>query len=454
VSRPARLPGGFRDALVARGDLGPGDGVMVALSGGLDSVVLLHLLRFASASAKVRVHAAHFDHGMRPSSVDDAHWVAGLCRAWGVELHAARAHVVPASEAEAREARYAYLERVRAEAGARCVVTAHHADDQAETVLFRVLRGTGQGGLAGIPARREPALWRPLLDFWREELRAYAERARLSWREDPTNADLGYARNALRLRILPDVERLVASGARKSLVRLARIAGEDEAGWESVLPILMEPLGVSIDAGGVSLDAAALRALHPAVQARILRALAAEAGTRLDEGATRRAVDFASAVGSGRRVDLGGAWSLQRDLDRLVLRAERAVPPDVPLRIRDARPGAGEALIAGERVRVVWGGDEAAFAETPCRHAESFDTASLRFPLTVRAREPGDRIRLHGGTKKVKSLFLEMRLPPSRRERTPLVVDADGRVLWIPAMARGELPSGRASLDALRIGIE
>ncbi|HEX6037412.1 tRNA lysidine(34) synthetase TilS, partial [Longimicrobium sp.] len=127
--------------------------VLVAVSGGCDSVALLHLLRFAADDAGLRVSAAHFDHAMRPGSEGDAAWVCGLCRAWGVPLMDARADIPPRTEAEARDARYAFLRRAQEACGAAFLATAHHADDQAETVLFRVLRGTGLGGLAGIPPR-------------------------------------------------------------------------------------------------------------------------------------------------------------------------------------------------------------------------------------------------------------------------------------------------------------
>lgn len=433
----------------------PGERVVVALSGGLDSVVLLHLLRFGRPQAGLELHAAHFDHAMRPSSRDDALWVAGLCRAWGVPLVTERAQAAPKSEEAAREIRYGFLERARARVGARLVLTAHHADDQAETVLFRAVRGTGPSGLAGIPAGREPGILRPLLGFWREELERHAERARLSWRDDPSNIEFKYARNALRGRILPEIERLVAPGARRALVRLADLAREDEAGWASVLPALMAPLRVEADDSGVSLDREAFVALHPAVQARILRSLAADVGVRFDEAGVRSALQLATTALSGRGIDLGGAWTMSRELDRVVLSAGRTVPPDEPLLIRDSGPGLGAARIAGERIHVVWGrgvGEGRPGPGTP-RHAERFDPEGLRFPLMVRAREPGDRIRLAAGTKKVKKLFLERRIPTPRRERIPLLVDAEGDVLWIPEVARAEPRQGRAEPGALRIGI-
>jgi hypothetical protein len=137
----------FKRGLEALGLARPGAHVLVAVSGGCDSVCLLHLLRFSFPG--LHVTAAHFDHAMRAGSGGDARWVAGLCRAWEVPLAAGRAEDPPRTEAEAREARYAFLRRVKDEVGATHLATAHHADDQAETVLFRCCAAPGRPGWRG-----------------------------------------------------------------------------------------------------------------------------------------------------------------------------------------------------------------------------------------------------------------------------------------------------------------
>jgi len=436
----------FEERLDATGVRGR---VVVAVSGGMDSSALLHLARFTTGDSGREWIAAHFDHGMRASSRDDARWVAGLCRAWGVNLHVERAERPPTSEADAREARYAFLERVRERTDATRVLTAHHADDQAETVLFRLLRGTGSKGLAGIPVRRGPTIVRPLLDVWRAELVEYARRVRLSWREDPTNRTDAYARNVLRNRILPDLERRVAPGARRALVRLAALSRDEEEAWDSVLPGLMAPLEVREVDGGLSFDRAVLAGLHPAVRARVIRALALRLGVSLDLAVTRVAVDFADAGQSGRAVDLGGALSLGVELDRAVLGRALPAGEDSVLAIRDPGPGHGSVMLAGTSIPVAWGGGGLGDP----RHAERFDVDALRFPLLVRSRRPGDRIRLAVGTKKVKKILLESRIPPSERHRVPLVVDAEGDVIWIPGLARAEAAGRRDASAHLEIGV-
>lgn len=159
---------------------------------------------------------------------------------------------------------------------------------------------------------------------------------------------------------------------------------------------------------GLSLDRARLQELHPGVRARVLRALAGRLGVSLDHAATRLAVDFAAFGASGRAIDLGGSVSFGVELDRCVLGRPMPLGEDRPLAIRDAGPGRGAVVLAGHTVPVAWGGDEALTLE---RWA-SFGVEAIRFPLVVRSRRPGDRIRLPGGTKKVKKVMLESRIPP------------------------------------------
>lgn len=437
---------GFEEALA---EVDGGQRLVVAISGGLDSTVLLHLARFWGRGRAGGVVAAHFDHRMRPSSGQDAGWVAGLCRAWDVPLRLGRASEPIGSEDAARKARYDFLESVRGEADGALVLTAHHADDQAETVLFRLFRGAGTLGLGGIPTYRSPAILRPLLNVWRSELEEYARQVLLAWRDDPTNRDPSFARNALRNTILPDVERLVAPGARRSLVRLAAAASEEEAAWRSVLPGLMAPLEVMEVPGGVSIRRAAFLELHAAVRRRVLRELAGDLGVALDLGTTRRAVDFSEVGQSGRAIELKDSLCLGVDLDRLLLARPPAAADERPLVIDDAGPGEGTAVLDGSSLPVTWGTVGA--ARHP--HSRGFDLEAIRFPLLVRSRRPGDRIRLRTGTKKVKKLLLEHRVPPSRRHGLPLLVDGSGEVLWIPGLVSAEGPDLSDGPRSLRIGI-
>lgn len=410
--------------------------LLVAASGGLDSTVLLHLLRFPGDGPARPLVAAHFDHAMRPDSEADAAWVAGLCRAWGVELHSARSDRTLVGEAAARAARYAFLHRVRETVGATWVLTAHHADDQAETVLFRALRGTGLRGLQGMSDRRSPGVWRPLLAERRDTLAAYARRVGLRHREDPTNRH-GPARAVLRHRILPAAADITPDpvGALAGLARRARL---DEGAWASLLPGLVRALEPRQEKGRIAVLRVPLLEHHPGVRARLLRHLARELGAPLTGAGTRIAMEFTSHGASGGGVDLGGGLTLERALDRLELRCTGGSEDGDSLWIPTVAAGRADVSVGGTRWQVRWGPDGIG-ADAVC-----FDTGALRMPLEVRAWRPGDRIRFDYGSKKLKKVFLECRVPVRERHRTPVVTDASGAVVWVPGLARSVLadPSG------------
>lgn len=430
---PAReLPGRLERRLTGRGLLRDGDRVLVALSGGMDSATLLHLLRFAVRRPVLTVVAAHVDHGMRPGSGEEAMWVRGLCRGWGVPLQVVRLDPAPATEAEARRLRYAALERFRVESGSDVVVTAHHADDQAETVLFRALRGAGPAGLRGIAERREPGVVRPLLAFGRRELQRYAVAVGLKALEDPSNRDARWTRNRIRHRLLPLAEEIVP-GASRALARLARLSDEREEGWEALLALAEEGVLESRDEGRIVVARPPFVAYHSAVQTGLLRRWIRTLGGPPGEAATRLALDVASGPG-GRRIALPGGVLLQREFDRLViLRAPGAEPPDLPLAIPDSEGGGGWCRVGGRRLRVEWGPER---PEPPAGGWwERFPVSGLRFPLHLRGRLPGDRIRLAGGARKLKKVLQDARIPRWERHRLPVLVDREGALLWVPGVA-------------------
>lgn len=431
ASRAGGLAGRLRRHLDRSGLLAPGDPVVVAVSGGLDSVALLHLLRFPLRDRVGPVSAVHFDHGMRPDSAGDARWVAGLCRAWGVALTSGRAEGVLRSEADARRARYAFLEAMTPPGS--CIATAHHAGDQAETVLFRLARGTGLRGLRGIAPRRGRVV-RPLLPFQRSDLEAYARRVRLACRVDPTNVELRFARNRIRLRVLPELER-VRPGATRALAAVAAEARRAEAAWEDILARLEAEvvLETEPDGRGLVLAAPRLQAYHPHLRARLFRRLLRRHGPVPGRAGTRAALEFITSGQSGGSVDLPGGVRLERDFDRIrITAAESGVARDEPLVISGPEPGAAQAVVGDRAIGVEWGGSSGSAA------GHGAVIPAPRFPLVIRGWRPGDRIRLGYGTKKLKKLLAERRLDRRARARVPVLVDGTGRVLWVVGVARAE----------------
>lgn len=436
--RPARLDHAFHRHLLRSGLVPSGSTVLAAVSGGLDSVVLLDLLRAEAERGTIgRVAVAHFDHRMRPASAADAAWVRGLCRAWDLPFEGGVADAVPRSEEEARDARYAFLFAAAERAGASRIAVAHHADDQAETVLFRLARGTGLGGLAGIPARRGHII-RPLLPFRRSRLEGHARARGLRHREDPTNVDPRYARNRIRLSVLPALE-AAQPGATEALVRLAREAGHAESAWNHVADDLLESLSIRVPDGSIQLAREGLLGYHPHIRARLLRRAFGRLGRVPGRAGTLAALAFITSGASGGAVELAGGLRLERQFDRLIIR--RAGPEaeqDRPVVIAEPGNGRGVATIGGRSMRVEW-------TLGPGSDGVAFDPDALRFPLELRGWRPGDRIRLASGTKKLKKLFVEKRVPRPERSRRSVLAEENGVVLWVEGLARA---AGREPVPA------
>ena len=443
------LAGRFARHVSARQLLSAGERVVVAVSGGADSTALLHLLRFAPGLPELDLVAAHFDHRMRPDSADDLAWLCGITRAWGIEFRAEEASVELSSEEDAREARYTFLQSIAAEVEGSKIATGHHEDDQAETVLFRIARGTGLAGLAGIPETREPGIVRPLRSFGRAEIEEYLALHRLVTRDDASNLDSRFARNVVRHEVIPLLAQKVAPGVTQSLVRLARFAEQEEAGWNSVLPELLEGVVRRRDDGGLSVDRPALLAYHSAVQARLMRAMIEGFGVRLDEAGTLAVLEFARTGASGRSLGLPGTLALRRSFDEFVLSIEPGREEHRPLEIQEPGSGSGDFIVGGRRMMADW----SVGAAPKGRWVEKFALSQMQFPASFREWFPGDRMRLPYGSKKLKKVFAEALVPAHERVRRPVLVDGGGSVLWVPGVKRSAMAEVAGGEPALSIAV-
>ncbi len=410
----------------------PGDTVLVALSGGVDSVTLLHLLRDAAPTFGLRLAAAHFDHRMRDGSAADAGWVAALCAEWSVPLVSAAAAAPPASEAAAREVRYRFLRRAAAGAGAARIATAHHADDQVETILFRLARGTGVRGMRGIPARRGGVV-RPLLPFRRAEIVAHARAGHLAWREDPSNGETRFARNRIRHDILPRL-RALAPRIDEEVLALGREARAAQAAWDALLRRLEEGLVLAQSDGALELARPLLLSYHPHVRTRLVRRALLRLGSVPGRSGTRAAMAFINSASSGTMLRVAGGCVLEREFDRLRIRradvADEPAPSGRTLCIAGPA-GEGTARLVDRALHVRW-----SLAAGPCGGDVAIAAAAVRFPLLLRGWRAGDRLVLPCGTKKLKKLFVERRVGRRARVRRAVLADGGGDILWVEGIAQ------------------
>lgn len=413
----------------------PGARVLVAFSGGPDSTALLDLLRSQSDARRLTLRAAHFDHGLRPESEREAERAARRARDLDVDCVVSAPSDGPEPDpATCRRARYDFLRREADRWGADRIATGHQADDQVETVLFRILRGTGLRGLRAIPPRRGSVV-RPLLPFHRRELQEYLGERGLAWIRDPSNLDPGYSRSRIRHELLPALDAAWDGDARQRLWRLAERARRVDAVLDRLAREVLSSARIHDEAGRTEparlLREPVLRAGRE-VQARVVRLLARRRNVRLDRGGTRSAVEFINDGASGGRVDVGGGLQLGRDFDTLWLGDSTAGQgARERLRIPPESSGRARVCIGGRELRVDWAPDGPPAGAHRLAIPESFRQVAL----WVRAREPGDRIRLAGGIRKVKDVLTDRRVPASWRDRMPVLAEGPGEILWIPGVA-------------------
>ncbi|HEX4964966.1 MAG TPA: tRNA lysidine(34) synthetase TilS [Thermoanaerobaculia bacterium] len=437
------LEGFFRELPSA-----PGDGVVVAFSGGPDSTALLWGLSELAPRLALRPFAAHLDHAMDPGSAARAGAAAALAARLGVPLAAARRDVLAArrpgesAEAAARRQRYAFLEEVRRDLGARWVATAHHRDDQAETVLLRLLFGSGLAGLAGIqPAHG--AVVRPLLGLPRAALAAAVQAAGLAAVEDPTNRDLGVPRNRVRHRLLPvlthdhptdPTDRPDPSDAGLPS-RLARLGTRARAASAALDRRFAALLPVTPAGEGVAVERAALGRLPAELMPFALAWLHRQAGAPYPAAAAARTELLRQLAGGGRAAcDCGGGWCWEGRDGRLILRRVAETVPHFTYTLEV--PGELEIPEVSVRVRL------RRRAVEPWMFQGSPERAGLALPLTegdrvtIRNRRPGDRIHPLGanGSRRLKEVLIDRRVPRLLRERLPLLCVGE-RIAWVPGVA-------------------
>ena len=428
--------------------------MVLAVSGGVDSMVMLHVVAGAfGAMGPGRLVVATYDHGTGPHSSRAADFVRHAAASLELRCVSAHATALIHGEASWREARWRFLRDVAAGESAR-IATAHTRDDQIETVVMRILRGSGARGIAALYATSD--VLRPLLDSSRSDILTHAHEHGISWCDDPTNLDRRYFRNRVRLDLLPAM-RAVRPSIEEEFLTLARGAARMRESLREVADTLI----VSAARGSVEArlpDTASEREIAagtavPGVKdwgadARALfwQTVAERAGLALDRRGTERLVRYSIAGRVGSRIPLSGGYeALRRHASVEVRRCVQAeASPTILALMSDTRYG-------------VWRFRPR--SDTTISHAARNDPWIAWLPrnrdLAVRAWRDGDRMVVGplGRTRRVKRFFSDQRVLASDREGWPVIV-ADGEIVWIPGIRRGHAISDRSGRPGVCIACE
>ena len=433
-----------------------GERVAVAVSGGADSVALLVAMADSRAETGIVLSAIHVHHGLRGAEADgDAEFVAQISKRLDVPLYTKRGDVAALAAARsqgieeaARALRYQSFQELLTEHKVDTVTTAHTLDDQAETVLMKMLRGAwteGLGGIAPLVTMKGGCIVRPLLEVTRAEVVAYLEGRGQPWREDSTNQELTFTRNRVRYALLPQLREFQPRIA-EQLSRMAAVARDEEAWWAReltrVMPGMVLP-GKPVRGGGrtnstrpgeagVAMELERLRALHPALQRRLLRAAAEQLGSALSfdqTEAVRALTDVGERVAGKGRVELGAGLTAERTARELRLsRSSERTPSRLPELVVPV-PGVLEAAEYGYRV-----------------------TTEGRLPsgttLVLRTPQPGDQVRLpHSrGVKTVKEVLERRGLSAAQRKVCPVLATGSS-ILWMSGVEVEWMPDLQVAVE-------
>ena len=361
----------------------PGDQIVCAVSGGADSIALLWAMYLLKEEWQLELSAAHFNHQLRDDASDgDEQFVREFCEGYGIPLHVGSAHVEPGEkglEAAARDARYAFFATLPGK-----IATAHTADDNAETVLMHLLRGTGLRGLGGITPIRGNLI-RPMLSVTRADVEAFLEEYALSHREDGSNHTDLFLRNRLRRHVIP----LLKEENPKLVENLSAMA----------LRLRQDEDALSSIASERSLSITVLRQEPAAIRTRVLERFLKESGVREPEAQhIKLAESLVFSENPSARGNFPGGITISRNYDIL----EALTPPEEH----------GYQIICSPAVEII-------------NTAEVFTVHPVG-TVYVRSRRSGDSIRLSGGTKTLKKLFIDRKIPATRRDQVPIVCDDTG----------------------------
>lgn len=443
--------------------MSPGERILAGVSGGPDSVALIHMLETLAPANRLQLAVAHLNHGIRPGTAEqEAEFVQKLAQDLGLRFHLKkiRLNVQKGSlEERARMERYTFFHHLAQKYGYTKIALGHHADDNAEAVLQHLLRGSGIRGLAGIPPKRDELIVRPLINLYRSEIMSYLRKCRLSFMEDASNEDLRFERNRIRGHLIPMIQKHFNPNIAATLHRMADLCREEDNWLQSYLEPQLVQIMENASTTGLDLRVPALNESPLAVKRRLIRdALRQWRGDLQGVGAghIEAVIGLLPSHREGKLLNLPGRikvartashlrFTCHRDEDHLSRPVHRGYcvtvpfPKKLPMEVEIAEAGCRLKFSAQKPGSI----DKRSMTE---EKSTCFDLDGIKFPLTIRNFQTGDRLAPFGlaGTQKLKKLFIDRKIPRTERHRIPLLISG-GTILWVVGVRRGNAAALSAS---------
>ena len=440
--------------IVTYGMLKPKDSVVIGVSGGPDSVALLHALFLIAPRFSLKLGVAHLNHCLRQNDSDrDAQFVEVLAKKHDLPFHTQKKDVRKyrienklSLEEAARRVRYAFFNNVADKMQYNKIAVGHHSDDNAELILMNLFRGSGTQGLSGMPPVRDLRIIRPLIKLNRSEIIDFLNQNKLEYVSDASNSDTKYFRNRVRHDLIPLLKTAYNPKISETLNRLSQIIRSEEEWIDDVVHPFYEKTVMDVQENYIILSVSMLNQYHPALQRRIIRMTIEKI-----KGDLRRIrfVNISSAIGlldknsAYGKIDLPDRIRIQRDQDALYVFKEKRMLRDISEKVDHSdmftfeyqieKPGSVCIREIGATIKFT----EMRMEKVPDyryagQHTSFFDKDSLSFPMVIRNFRPGDAFKPlgAGGTQKLKKYFIDKKVPRDERLKCPILLSR-GRIIWV-----------------------
>lgn len=431
------------ETIIREGLIQKGDKVILALSGGPDSVCLLNVLSKLKDNLEFELYAAHLNHQIRGIKAhEDALYSIDLCKKLNIPYFVKSINVPEYAninklsiEEAARDVRYGMLKDLKNQLNANKIAVAHNLDDQGETVLMRLLRGSGLNGLKAMDFKREDGIIRPLMDVQKKDIEKYCEEEALNPKIDHTNLEDEYTRNKIRLHLLPYIEENFASNIKEILARTANGLREDSYFIENIALEKYNKMATQIDRETVKLELEDFERLNPSIQKRIIRlAYKGVEGSvnGLETIHIQDCIDLIINQKTNGKINLPKGIIVQKKAINLFVSKKELKYTPIEYNY-ELKPG--EKVIIKE---IGLEFEASLLSKEKCKYLKtgstikSFDADKIKGGIVIRSRQNGDKIKPLGleGTKKLKDIFIDKKIPNDEKNKIPVLCDNE-KILWV-----------------------